>query len=253
MRSNAGTRPAVSSAAHIPAVTAPRMPPPSTARHTTCPSSRRSGRLPAAARSSSTRNTGSSVLDGGRRSGSRSERVGWRRSNEGLPIISVRPSNTSRRRVPSPNRDERVARRRRRRRSMRPPGCGRGAERLELGGASAGGGDSWAGAVLRRLAHRSPAASPGARNAASSTRDRTAADDRARRPVGGGDLRSADRRGGDDPGSGPGADRRRTGPGGRHRAARPGHDPPGLNVESGLNDGICVPLAAIIIHAGRDT
>ena len=49
-------------------------------------------------------------------------------------------------------------------------------------------------------------------------------------------------RGGGDPGGRPRADRRRARPGGRHRAARPGRIRQGLNVESGLNDGICVPL-----------
>ena len=39
-----------------------------------------------------------------------------------------------------------------------------------------------------------------------------------------------------------GADRRRAGAGGGHRAAHPGRIRQGLNVESGLNDGICVPL-----------
>ena len=58
---------------------------------------------------------------------------------------------------------------------------------------SAGGSDARAGAVLRRLAHRSRAASPRDRGAVAPARDRTAADDRARRARGGGDLRPADR------------------------------------------------------------
>ena len=71
------------------------------------------------------------------------------------------------------------------------------------------------------------AASPRGRRAAAPARHRAAADDRARRPCGGRDLRTADRRGGRHPGGRPGADRRRAGAGRRHRAARPGADPPG--------------------------
>ena len=41
--------------------------------------------------------------------------------------------------------------------------------------------------------------------------------------------------------------RRRARPGGRLRRARPVPDPQGLNVESGLNDGLCVPLFFIAI------
>ena len=83
----------------------------------------------------------------------------------------------------------------------RTPGARRDRPReLELDRADAGGGDAGARAVLRRIAHRSPAASPRGRGAGAPARDRTAADDRARRRRGGRRLRPADRRGGRDPG-----------------------------------------------------
>ena len=114
----------------------------------------------------------------------------------------------------------------------RVAGGARGARRdrpreLERDRASAGGGDAGAGAVLRRLAHRSAAASPRGWGAGAPARHRAAADDRARCRRGGRDLRAAERRGGSDPGDRVGADRRRAGAGGRDRAACPGQDPPG--------------------------
>ena len=45
----------------------------------------------------------------------------------------------------------------------------------------------------------------------------------------------------------PCADGRSAGPGRRHVQAVAGADPPGLNVEAGLNDGICVPLFLIAL------
>ena len=49
------------------------------------------------------------------------------------------------------------------------------------------------------------------------------------------------------PRRGAGADRRGARSGGRHRAARAPRIRQGLNVESGLNDGICVPLLFIAV------
>ena len=93
--------------------------------------------------------------------------------------------------------------------------------------ANAGGGDAGVRALLRRLAHRPGAAPPRGRAAGAAARHRAAADDRARRPRGGGALRPADARGGRDPGGRARADRRGARAGGGHRAAHPGADPPG--------------------------
>ena len=93
--------------------------------------------------------------------------------------------------------------------------------------ASAGGGDTGAGFVQRRLAYRSPSASPRGRGAHAPARHRAAADDRARRRCRSRDLRAAEHRRGSDPVDRAGADRRRTGPGRRDRAACPGPDSPG--------------------------
>ena len=106
-------------------------------------------------------------------------------------------------------------------------GAGRDRPReLERHSANAGGGDAGAGPVLRRVTHPSRTASPSGRGPGTPARHRPAADDRARRRRGRGDLRTAVRRGGPDPVDRAGADRRRARAGGRHRAARPGKDPP---------------------------
>ena len=110
----------------------------------------------------------------------------------------------------------------------RARGFGRHRSReLERHRASAGGGNPGAGAVLRRVAHRSRATASRGRGAGAIARDRTAADDRARRPRGGRHLRPSDRRRDRDPGNCVGADRRRAGAGGCDRTAHPGEDPPG--------------------------
>ena len=120
---------------------------------------------------------------------------------------------------------------------------------LELGGAHPGRGDLGTGSVLRCVADRSPPPSPRGGSADSPARHRPPADDRPRRGRGGCHLRSADGRRGPHPGCGPGPHRRGPGAGGGHDPRVPGRIRQGLNVESGLNDGICVPLLFAAVAA----
>ena len=115
--------------------------------------------------------------------------------------------------------------------------------------AGAGGGVFGPRDVLRRLARRSPAASACGRSAASSPRDRTALDDRARCPFGAaifGQMTVED--------ADPGADRRRLGQAVRQRAGRPGHDPPEpRRRETGRDPRLLGAPAELRQHRGRDS